>query len=153
MHMLVHDSERSHKKWKCTECPQDFAKKEELLNHCNGIHQFIPNGVKGQLLKIETIKIDAPCFEPPRILSTEKVESLLSKESALDLLLSSVKLPSDLLPCSYQHCTRTFKRHFDLKRHLQWHEKKRELYAAKGLLMVASGDKSLNDGNVHDTTV
>lgn len=145
MHMLVHDEEKSLKRWKCTECPTEFAKKEELLIHYSNIHKFIPNSVKTQLLKAS---------EPPKILSTEKVESILIRESAMDILLSTVQEPPQLLQCQFKNCTRTFKREFDLTRHLEWHEKKRELYAAKGLLMVSTGDEDVSeDDDADDDTV
>ena len=129
MHMLVHDDEKSHKRWKCSECPSEFLKKEELLTHCNEVHMFIPNSVKIAVAK----------SEPPasRILSTEKVETMLSKKPAIEILLSTVKKPDDVVQCHHQNCSRMFKRDMDLKRHLTWHEKCAELHAAKGLLMVS----------------
>lgn len=135
MHMLVHDEEKSLKRWKCSECPTEFAKKEELVVHCTSVHKFIPNSVK------ELLKPDAA-----RILSTEKVEVVLSQMSAPELLLSSVKEVDPVLKCPMKYCVRTFRRAQDMKRHMDWHAKKKEL-AASGAVECLQSELMATDGS------
>lgn len=117
MHMLVHDDAKALKLWKCPECPLDFQKKDELIIHCKNQHNFIPASIRQM----------ANDTKEKKILSTEKVEALFEKKnSALDLLLNSVKAPEVRIPCTYKNCRRDFAKEFDLKRHLLWHDKQRE---------------------------
>ncbi|CCH45472.1 Zinc finger protein [Wickerhamomyces ciferrii] len=129
MHMMIHDSETSIKRWKCTECPLDFLKKDELFNHCINDHQFIPAGLKN-LFKDE---INDPITPPERVqsplASSAKIQNFISgKNSSVDLLLGTVAKPEKTISCTIKSCSRMFKKDYDLQRHLIWHEKQKERY-------------------------
>lgn len=143
MHMLVHDDERSAKIWKCTECPEDFAKKDELVNHCQATHKFIPHNLQTQDKQPQPpVKSQEQSVTAVR---SDTVERVLAKgQSSVELLLKSVASPLKTIPCTFKNCSRTFRRDYDLQRHLAWHEKQREIFAAKGLLMV-SGTSTDNE--------
>lgn len=114
MHMIIHDDENYKKNWKCTECPKEFSKKDNLLYHCQNDHDFIPNSLQSSM----------------KILNTTKAENLLEKrDSAIDLILNTIS--PNLINCTYKNCARTFRREFDLKRHLEWHEKQKVLISQK----------------------
>ncbi|KAH3666666.1 hypothetical protein WICMUC_005483 [Wickerhamomyces mucosus] len=136
MHMMVHDSEKSIKLWKCTECPKEYSKKDDLIVHCKNDHGFLPNSLQ-QIEKAKEKPIVGEQDEQSKdkIMREDQVEKLISNGgSALDLLLNSVSSPQHTLPCPYKNCQRIFKKDYDLKRHLAWHEKQKNIFIARGLI-------------------
>jgi len=128
MHMMVHDNETSIKLWKCTECPQDFLKKEELGKHCLDDHGFIPSGLQ-DIVKSPHPKGEKLERKQSPLVSSAQVQNFISQGgSVTDLLLGSVAAPQKTISCTFKSCTRMFKRDYDLQRHLMWHQKQKEHY-------------------------
>jgi DNA-directed RNA polymerase subunit RPC12/RpoP len=120
MHMMIHDEEKSIKLWKCSECSKEFLKKEGLLLHCKNDHEFVPNSVQKFITDNDA-----------KILNTFKVNTMVGKgNNAVDLLLNTVA-PQKTISCTFKSCTRVFKKDYDLKRHLIWHQKQKEIIMQK----------------------
>ncbi|KAH3685914.1 hypothetical protein WICPIJ_003103 [Wickerhamomyces pijperi] len=132
MHMLVHDQEKSLKVWKCTECSQDFQKKEELIVHCRNDHGFIPNNIQ------ELEKKDNIVTVAGKRVTQEQIKKLIERReiNVMDILTKSSQAEVELMQCSYKNCQRTFKKEFDLKRHLEWHDKLNQSFIDRGILKV-----------------
>lgn len=126
MHMIVHDSEKSIKRWKCTECPNEYLKKEELFKHCLDDHGFISASLQDNFkggVETKEKRQQSP------LVSSAKVQNFIAQGgSVTDLLFGSVAAPKRTISCTFKSCSRMFRRDYDLQRHLVWHEKQRGNY-------------------------
>lgn len=139
MHMLVHDEERALKLWKCTECSHDFQKKEELIVHCKNDHGFLPNSIQ------EFGKKENSVLVAGKKVTTDQIEKLIERReiNVLELLKNTSSSCIEMLECTYKNCQRTFKKEYDLRRHLEWHDRINQEFIAKGLLKLDSQTQCL----------
>lgn len=139
MHMVVHDTEKSIKRWKCTECTSEYLKKEELLRHCQGDHGFIPTCLQ-DLAKSDDADREKRQQSP--LVNSAKLQNFISRGgSASDLLLNAVAAPVRTIPCSFKSCSRMFRRDYDLQRHLEWHKKQKEKFIS---ILDARNDENVD---------
>ncbi|KAG7917973.1 hypothetical protein KL905_004052 [Ogataea polymorpha] len=122
-HMKIHDEMTAVKIWRCSLCDERYQKKEDLAQHYENSH---PEHQSNEELQYAS-SVDSPIDE---VLVSKPTKQTFQKQlkkgrigSVISLLVSNVNERTIL--CHL--CGRGFKKDYDLRRHLQWHEKKTTL--------------------------
>ncbi|KAH3666479.1 hypothetical protein OGAPHI_003475 [Ogataea philodendri] len=116
-HMKIHEDNDELKIWKCSICGERHQKKEELTVHYSEKHQETEVQEELQYARSNT----APESSVPRAKpGSQTFQKQLNKGrigSVFDLVVSNVNERTILC----ELCGRGFKKDYDLKRHLDWH--------------------------------
>ncbi|ODV83557.1 hypothetical protein CANARDRAFT_181321, partial [[Candida] arabinofermentans NRRL YB-2248] len=122
-HIKIHDEDKAILLWKCLYCSTKFLKKDELLKHYEELHPELESEEQEEQEEQEEEEhsMDEVLSSPV----TKKLSKLLktaSPTSVLDMITSNID--ERVIECPKPRCDRKFKKEYDLKRHLIWHEKR-----------------------------